>query len=164
MSEVLINNRNTLKQNLAIAVSALAIAGVVEHQTEPAYALTKTTPVYVDQAGQTSSSTQKPPQVFAEHHPALVYHVPKPIHLPLILKKIGGCESGHGPYSHIDYKAQNPSTTASGGFQFLDTTWANFRGYSRAKYAPPRIQKIKAIRTYHAEGTKPWYASRHCWS
>jgi hypothetical protein len=143
MAEFLVSKN--INQNLAIAASALALAGTVE-QTAPAFA-----------------ETQTPPQVFAEHHPVFVYRVPKPIILPWILRRIGGCESNGSPTAPIDYRAQNPLSTASGGFQFLDKTWANFRGYSRAKYAPPRIQKIKAIRTLHSSGTAPWYSSESCW-
>jgi hypothetical protein len=85
------------------------------------------------------------------------------VKLPLILKRIGGCESNGSPHAKINYRAENSHSTASGGFQFLDTTWKNFRGYSRAMYAPPRDQKIKAKRTLKKYGTSPWTASRPCW-
>lgn len=50
--------------------------------------------------------------------------------------------------SHGDYNAQNPSSTASGKYQFLDSTWANFEGYARAVYAPPVVQDEKARQTW----------------
>lgn len=78
--------------------------------------------------------------------------------LPSILIRIRACESGG------DYTAQNPSSTASGAFQFLDSTWAGYKGYSRAMYAPPAIQDERAVMEYNANGTSPWMASQHCWA
>lgn len=40
--------------------------------------------------------------------------------------------------------AQNPSSTASGKWQFLDSTWAGFGGYSSAYLAPESVQDAKA--------------------
>lgn len=40
--------------------------------------------------------------------------------------------------------AQNPTSTASGKWQFLDSTWAGYGGYSRAMYAPESVQDAKA--------------------
>src|SRR5690606_11154838 len=36
--------------------------------------------------------------------------------------------------------AQNPSSTASGKWQFLDSTWAGFGGYASAYLAPESVQ------------------------
>jgi Transglycosylase-like domain len=47
-------------------------------------------------------------------------------------------ESGGSP------RAQNPSSTASGLWQFLDSTWAGFGGYARAMDAPVSVQNDKA--------------------
>ena len=84
--------------------------------------------------------------------------------LPPILVAIRSCESGGGIHGRYNYHAENPSSTASGAFQFLDSTWNNHRGYTRAKYAPRRVQDRKALLTYKANGTTPRASSSPCWS
>jgi hypothetical protein len=70
------------------------------------------------------------------------------------------CESSGSP------TAQNPTSTASGLFQFIDGTWRAYGGTEfapRAKLATPDEQHIVANRAYAAEGYRPWNASKHCW-
>lgn len=43
-----------------------------------------------------------------------------------------------------DYTAQASGSSASGAYQFVDGTWNNYGGYSRAVYAPPKTQDQKA--------------------
>jgi hypothetical protein len=74
-----------------------------------------------------------------------------------ILEKIKQCESGG------NYQAQNRSSTASGAYQFLDSTWAGYGGYSKARLAPASVQDQKARDTYARSGTRPWAASQACW-
>lgn len=83
--------------------------------------------------------------------------------MPSLLRRIGGCESDGSPTAPINYTAQNPDSTASGGFQFLDTTWNRFHGFLRAKDAPPAIQDSYAERTFAEDGTSPWISSESCW-
>ena len=42
--------------------------------------------------------------------------------------------------SRGDYGAQNPTSSASGVAQWLDSTWANYGGYARAVDAPAEVQ------------------------
>lgn len=62
-----------------------------------------------------------------------------------------------------NYQAQNPSSTASGAYQFLDTTWHGL-GYSgRAKDAPAATQDAAFDKLYSMSGTSPWVSSQPCW-
>jgi hypothetical protein len=61
-------------------------------------------------------------------------------------------ESDRGPYPHINgYRAKNPRSTASGAYQFLDTTWRNVAPkvgggqYARAMDAPWWVQDDAAM-------------------
>lgn len=51
-------------------------------------------------------------------------------------------ESGGNP------RAENPVSTASGLWQFIDGTWNGFGGYSHASDAPPDVQNEKARLTW----------------
>lgn len=79
------------------------------------------------------------------------------LEIPALLLKIRECESGG------DYTDENPSSTASGAYQYLDSTWADHGGYSRAMYAPPEVQDARAVADFARLGTRPWAASAHCW-
>lgn len=81
--------------------------------------------------------------------------------VPDVLAKIRHCESGN------NYQAQNPTSSASGGYQFLTSTWQSLSasaGYATAKSAPAAVQDAAAIELYNAQGTAPWAASQSCWS
>lgn len=70
------------------------------------------------------------------------------------------CESGGNP------RAQNPSSSASGLYQFIDGTWRAYGGLEfapRAKDATPAEQTIVANRAFAREGYTPWNASKACW-
>lgn len=60
------------------------------------------------------------------------------------------------------YLAQNPRSTASGAYQFLDSTWRNvalkagFPGYARAIHAPPKVQDHVALWLYNNGGRSAW--------
>jgi hypothetical protein len=44
-----------------------------------------------------------------------------------------------------DYTAEATGSTASGAYQFLDSSWARYGGYQRAADAPPAVQDAKAV-------------------
>lgn len=70
------------------------------------------------------------------------------------------CESGGRP------TATNPSSTASGLFQFLDSSWRAYGGgryAARAKDATPAQQYEIANHAYAMSGLTPWTASKGCW-
>lgn len=70
------------------------------------------------------------------------------------------CESGGNP------RAQNPSSSASGLFQFIDGTWRAYGGGEfarRAKDATAAEQYEVANRAFAREGYRPWNASKSCW-
>lgn len=94
------------------------------------------------------------------------------VKVPALLGRIGWCESRNV------YTAQNRRSTASGRFQILGKNhggtwgaWARRFGadvgatrYARARLAPPHVQDTVAARAFAAYGTRPWSASRTCWS
>ena len=61
-----------------------------------------------------------------------------PAELGAILATIRAMETGG------DYTATITTSTASGAYGFLDSSWAGYGGYRRAKDAPPAVQDAKA--------------------
>ncbi len=61
-----------------------------------------------------------------------------------------------------DYQAQNRSSSASGAYQFLDSTWrtvsarAGNAGYARAMHAPWWVQDAVALWFYNNGGRSAW--------
>jgi len=65
--------------------------------------------------------------------------------------------------SRHDYDAENPVSTASGAYQFLDSTWRGnakwvkgARQYKRASDAPPHIQDAVFLHSIRNGGHKNW--------
>jgi len=103
--------------------------------------------------------------------------------VPGILWRIAGCESGNGGRG-VNYSARNPRSSAAGGWQFLSGTWryvartyagtwnalgfGHLRGeatsVSSMAHARPEVQAAAAIVLHNREGTRPWLASKRCWS
>lgn len=95
-----------------------------------------------------------------------VKHVKKTIHkvkkstrvgLSGIASCIAKYESGGNP------RAQNPHSSASGLFQFVDGTWNNFKGYARAMYAPVSVQLQKFYIVWNGgKGAGNWLVAHKC--
>lgn len=72
------------------------------------------------------------------------------------------CVRAHESDRAGGYAAQNPRSTASGAYQFLDSTWrsvsprAGFPGYSRAVDAPWWVQDAVALWHYRNLGPSAW--------
>ena len=80
--------------------------------------------------------------------------------LPSVLAAIKQCESGG------NYTAVNPTSGASGAYQFLTSTWQSLSasaGYATAAAAPPAVQDAAALELYNEDGTTPWASSESCW-
>jgi muramidase (phage lysozyme) len=72
-------------------------------------------------------------------------------------------ESDRSGYPHTrGYTAQNPRSSASGAYQFIDSTWrtvsaqAGYPGYSKAKYAPWYIQDAVTLHVFNNGGRSHW--------
>jgi outer membrane biosynthesis protein TonB len=106
--------------------------------------------------------------------PKKVYHKTVKVHKKVTHKtkyvpstkkvRIGGIaaciakyESGGNP------RAQNPHSSASGLYQFIDGTWNNFGGYSRAMYAPVSVQTQKFYIVWNGgKGAGNWVVAHKC--
>ena len=72
---------------------------------------------------------------------------------------VAECESGG------NLTAKNPRSTASGLYQFLDSTWEWVTGLPAPASAYPKAVQDSAFRKLWADGSgaSHWFPSRHCW-
>lgn len=77
------------------------------------------------------------------------------------------CVRAHESDTAGGYKAENPYSTASGAYQFIDSSWqaysrmAGYSGWSHASYAPPSVQDAVARWVVVNKGHYPWKGT-HC--
>ncbi len=134
---------------------ANAIAAIAD--SEEHIALTGTLPPPVDLSSVSAASTEPQTDI-----PAGWVDAGHGVFVPPILLEIRFCES------RDDYQAANRRSSARGAYQFLKSSWAAYGhderyGVSTADQAAPAQQDEAALITWQRDGTRPWFASRHCW-
>jgi len=88
---------------------------------------------------------------------------PEPASEPVYSGGGGGCVPDYivQRESGGDYKAENPTSTASGKYQFLDGTWGGYGGYQHASDAPPAVQDARACEVWdNGNGSSHWALTR----
>ncbi len=101
------------------------------------------------------------------------------VYMPSYMTRVRGCESGGGPNNPGNYSARNNSSTASGGWQFIQSTARAMAelagrpdliayGDNVAGSWSPRDQDIIALTllkyvNFDPGHTWAWKASKHCW-
>lgn len=118
--------------------------------TEPPSSPAPVTTVYVAPATTQAPQPTSPPQ---EGTPAVTTD-------DAFLTCVARRESGNNP------RALNPSSGASGLFQYLDSTWramgfASRYGVAKAMYATPEQQWEAARETVRTVGKSPWYGGQY---
>lgn len=78
---------------------------------------------------------------------------------------VAACESGSLETGRYDSQAQNPTSSASGAFQFIDGTWEWVTGLPAPAKDYPLLVQIWAFDRLWADGrgAAHWEASRSCW-
>jgi soluble lytic murein transglycosylase-like protein len=74
------------------------------------------------------------------------------------LVQVAKCESGFDP------RAKNPRSTASGVFQFIDTTWAGTPEAKAGRSVFDAAANVEAGARLARGGWGPWASSRGCWA
>jgi hypothetical protein len=153
----------------AIAVSAVVVlltAFLTPSVAEPARAasITISPATYVEPVAH-------PIRVLAASKPRLTqksHTVHRTAVRPVALSSFARCVIHHESLTGGLYKAQNPTSTASGAYQFTNGTWLHYQmlagfghKYSRAKYAPPHIQDAVFAYAFKHGGARNWNGT-HC--
>jgi hypothetical protein len=120
-----------LRRGLLGGLTAFLIVAASPHAETPASSRTRARPL-----GAAPALTREDPH---EVRPVVI-HASRAKYRAVIasatvLERIKRCESGGR------YTAQNPRSTASGAYQFLDSSWNGRGGYLHARDAPPEMQE-----------------------
>jgi hypothetical protein len=88
-------------------------------------------------------------------------HKSAPAPTTVSLSGIAACiakyESGGNP------RAENPTSSASGLYQFTDGTWGGYGGYSRASQAPVSVQTERFYQVWNGgRGAGNWVVAPRC--
>jgi hypothetical protein len=122
----------------------------------------------IQEPAKPEEATQEPQKKYTHAHSGS--------EMPFVAKAVAACESGarradgSAVIGTHDWRADNPRSTASGGFQFLDGTWQRVASrigateYARAKHAPPSVQIAAFVDLRSRKGLAPWRASKGCWA
>lgn len=163
------------------AVLVLDVTAVIHPPSQHAVIAVPSQPTIVVRSDQLDQrelrASRSRPLAVARSHPARVVKPVRParrargrgVSFSYLELRVRSCESGRRGYAtggralDFNYTDSNRYSSASGAWQFLDSTWAHFMGYARAKYAPRWVQDLKARRYIDKVGLRPWYASRSCW-
>lgn len=112
-------------------------------------------------ASETTTTTAAPPPP-----PTTVKPKPKPAIASAPAQQGSGACGGDLPPCYVmqresggNIRAKNPRSTASGKWQFLDSTWGGYGGYSRAMDAPEEVQDARARALWaNGRGCSHWSA------
>jgi transglycosylase-like protein len=151
MASVVAHRPDALRKPLTVAVAVAPVDRIVE---QPAAA------AEVHVAPAAAARSKPAPRPAAKPRPSSATTTKE---WAALSARIRGCESGSGPNSAGDYKAENPSTSASGAYQIVDSTWAGRYGVEHASDATPEQQDAAAYDLYQRRGTADWAASASCW-
>jgi hypothetical protein len=145
-----------MKRLLGVALAAGVIAtgclGPVE----------KWVPDFNNDGEITSAEVARQTKVIEDAVAALDAHR-RSVQLHPFLTCVRAHESDRGAYPHTGgYGAQNARSSASGAYQYIDSTWrtvsaqAGHPGYSKAKYAPWYIQDAVTLHVINHGGRSHW--------
>ena len=142
--------------------AAVAVLTAVLFATAPAVTATAV-PIFENGtlavAGTHVSEAQKPPRRASRYQDSGARMWAR---YPSWIRAFGLCVRKHESIRAGHYRAQNPYSSASGAYQFIDFSWrtlsrrAGLGGYSRAVYAPPSVQDAVFAYTVAHGGAGHW--------